>query len=180
MKSFLLNSGMLAITDPSNPDIKDALVLSAKKGEWNCFVETSEFIVSKITIQSEHIDETEYALAMAMLLGKSSLFDETETSVSSESMQIGFFDSIFYRNNESVEGLDRISNKIISEDEPWYSFCCDRSLSKEKWGVIPYGCVAMVCSDGNYKVTYFTNNSGIVVKVEIDLSKTIDQIDNNS
>ena len=180
METFRLNSGLLVVTDPSHLDVKNGIVFNSKKGLWNCFVESedrfSNKFINKLIIKSDSIDESEYALAMAMLIGKTDLFEQTDSTIKAESGQIGVFDTIYYRNNDSLEGCERISEKIVCEDDLWYSFCCDRSLSKNKWGVIPFGCLCSVAFDGFYKVSSFTNNSGVVVKVEIDFSQTVEQI----
>lgn len=173
MENFKLESGMIAVADPSQKDLTSSLVFLAKKGIWNCSVEYEETFngkaISKLIVSNKDIDESDAALAMSMLLGRESLFETTDGSINVNSSQIGVFDAVYFRLDENVRNCKRISDKVICEEEPWYSICCDRSLSPEKWGVIPNGCVSYVPFDGNYKFTTFVNNSGVVVKIELNL-----------
>ena len=69
-----------------------------------------------------------------------------------DSGQFGYFDHDEYRNDNIVQGVERVTpDDVICDDEPWYSICCDRTLSKDKWGEIPFGIVSSSgYGDGSY------------------------------
>jgi hypothetical protein len=64
------------------------------------------------------------------------------TDISVDSGQAGIFDEKYYKRDDVVIGLERVHDEIICEDDPWYSFNCDRTLTKKSAGVIPYGAVS--------------------------------------
>ena len=78
---------------------------------------------------------------------------EYRTDISVDSGQAGIYDEKYYKHNGVVIGLHRVHSETICDDDPWYSFNCDRTLSKKSAGVIPYGAVSSSgYGDGRYGV----------------------------
>jgi len=88
-----------------------------------------------------------------------------------DSGQIGFYDKNHYKDDNVVKNLKRKHNEIICENEPWYSFNCDRTLSKDRAGIIPFGCVSSSgYGDGVYSCWTLEKNDkviGIAVNFQI-------------
>lgn len=100
-----------------------------------------------------------------------------------DSGQFGFFDKQFYRDDNSVAGLKRESRQILCEDEPFYSFCCDRTMTYEQWGTLPYGVVSSSgYGDGSYDVFGLKNENGeyiafMAIFIDIDFEDDEDEYD---
>src|ERR1035437_7204309 len=95
----------------------------------------------------------------------SSSWIEAPFEVGVDSGQAGVFDAQHYRDDSVVMNAGRKAKEIICPEEPWYSICCDRTLSSQSAGIIPYGAV---CSsrygDGAYRCyTQKDNNNEIAV-----------------
>src|SRR5690606_25054488 len=80
-----------------------------------------------------------------------------------DSGQAGVFDFAVYKDDESAKGK---SNFI--EDEPWYSTCCDQTLSDQQAGVIEGGAVSSSgYGDGLYTAYYAIDANKEVVAIKI-------------
>ena len=94
-------------------------------------------------------------------------------NVAVDSGQAGVFDSANYQNDESIAHLtdaDRLyaEDKIRWPEEPWYSWCCDRTLGEAGAGIVPNGAVSSTAyGDGSYECT-LVKEDGLVVGVIID------------
>jgi hypothetical protein len=81
-----------------------------------------------------------------------------------DSGQFGYFDFDGYRKDETILGVERIAKDpqhIICADEPWYSMCCDRTLTGDNWGVLPLGVVSSTgYGDGSYPTYGIKNAEG--------------------
>lgn len=86
-----------------------------------------------------------------------------------DSGQAGIFDLAHFKDDDSVRGLTRESVQgTICEDEPFYSFCCDRTLSRIGAGTIPYGVISSSgYGDGGYEC-YTVTEHGEIVAIMID------------
>lgn len=177
MKSLKIKSGHIRFGDPVHQDNQFAIILSAKPGDWKCSVVAEEKfnnnVIVQITAEIED-DSDDYAKAMSMILGKTETLSKHEYIAKVESGVAGFFDNSTYMLDQIFQEVKRKSDVVVCEDQPFYSICCDRALSEEKWGEVPYGCVCSVPVEGFYKITAFSNNSGKVVKVVADFSETVD------
>jgi len=72
-----------------------------------------------------------------------SRWDRQEFEVGVDSGQEGIFDFTSFKKDELVKGLKRLyKNDPICPEDPWYSFCCDRTLAEMGAGVIPGGAVS--------------------------------------
>lgn len=187
-KTFDVTSGEVVIADPVHVPGKSSFHFfhpKAKIGRWVCTVDAEEkvmgVVINKMIAQYSR-EESElagiedpnelYHKAMAMLCGKAPDDLKVETStINAESGMAGIFDRKSYRNDKIVENVDRICEKIVCEDQPWYSICCDRVLSEDRWGVIPQGCVS-AAKDGVINLTASFNMFGEAERIEIDFTKT--------
>ena len=88
-----------------------------------------------------------------------------------DSGQVAIVDDKYFKDNEVVKNTHRIggdNNWPIAEDEPWYSICCDRTLSKDSAGLIPFGAVSSSgYGDGVYDC-YSLTKDGKIVAVYVD------------
>tara|TARA_Y100000310_G_C20561702_1_gene753399 strand:+ start:296 stop:850 length:555 start_codon:yes stop_codon:yes gene_type:complete len=87
-----------------------------------------------------------------------------------DSGQAGIFATNHFKDDSIVEGVERIYEEApICEDEPWYSICCDRTLSKQGAGIIPYGAVSSSgFGDGGHRCYTLKDHDGIVYAIKID------------
>jgi len=90
-------------------------------------------------------------------------------TVGVDSGQAGIYDLKFFKDDNVVKNVERLNpDNTICKDEPWYSINCDRTIGKEKAGVIPYGCVSSSgYGDGSYDCYTWTDKSGKIVVIEI-------------
>ena len=149
---FEVESGSLRISDPcydKNLDPMHATLLSkVANGSWK-----AEVI---------YTDEGSWGTRCAGLICQLASIPtvthkdtgwEYRTDISVDSGQAGIFDEKYYKRDDVVIGLERVHDEIICEDDPWYSFNCDRTLAKKSAGVIPYGAVSSSgYGDGRYGV----------------------------
>jgi len=189
MKTFDVYSGMIRISDPCfDAGAAKVLTLKAKKGRWVAEVEKEEKVAQDIikTLVA-YFDEKQtelagltdiggdYNKALSMMLGRQpEQITQQELVATIESGQIGIFDNKSFGDNKIAVNVARLSEKIICEDQPWYSICCDRVLSEDQWGSLPNGCVTSSTVDGDVAVSTHTNACGEVVKVEINFEKKVE------
>ena len=183
---FEVVSGKVRVTDPCY-DIDTwcaASVENVKNGKWNAYVRKtdqgewgercSELFVwhadyekdevfGKITYEAKGNDRVlEYKSG-----GMKSV--EISSEIGVDSGQAGVFDSKFYKDDKSIEGVERSGeSEIICEDEPWYSICCDKTLGEQGWGTIPYGAISRSgYGDGGYDAFKCLNSKREVVGIRI-------------
>jgi hypothetical protein len=160
MPIFNVKSGKIRISDPcyDKDDLLGGIIIPAKNGEW----------VASAEVKNTSWDERVISLT-AEFNGPFLRLHREEESISVDSGQAGIFDLNSYKNDSCVKDVERVHNQTICEDEPWYSICCDRTLSKFQWGVIPNGVVSSSgYGDGTYEVSYFVDKDGNAVRIEID------------
>jgi hypothetical protein len=91
-----------------------------------------------------------------------------DKGIAVDSGQAGIFDEKYYKNDEVVKGVERFYDQIICGDDLWYSICCDRTLSKNSYGVIPYGAVSSSgYGDGFYEAIAGYDIDNNVVSIEL-------------
>lgn len=197
MKTFDVYSGNIRISDPcytnsvafdAKNNIAKILTLKAKKGRWVAEVEKEERVVQDVvkTLVVYH-DQKQSEIAglvdmdgdfnktLAMMMGKDATqVTKIDQVVTIESGVVGIFDNKSYRDNKIASRTTRLSEKIVCEDEPWYSICCDRVLTEDQWGTIPNGCVSSSSVEGDVSITTYVNASSEVVKVEINFENKVE------
>ena len=84
--------------------------------------------------------------------------------VAVDSGQGGVFDSKYYKDDEVVKACNRkYKGDPINPEDKWYSICCDRTLSKDMAGVIPFGVVSSTgYGDGCYDASIKKDKNKIV------------------
>lgn len=165
---FEVVSGVVRVTDPCYDPTTwcSAEVKKVKNGKWNASVRKSneqmwgERCAELFVWHSDHKQE-EVFNGMKRV--------EIKEEIGVDSGQAGVFDAKFYKDDKSVKGVERIGNHApICADEPWYSICCDRTLSDQSWGTIPYGAVSSSgFGDGGYTGYKYLNSKGEVVGIKI-------------
>lgn len=161
MPVFKVNSGEIRISDPcyDKDDYMCGVVIPARSGEWVASAETENCGVwgeRVVNLVAEY---------NGFFVGG---LTPTTHQICVDSGQAGIFDFRSYKNDNSVKDVKRVHDEIICENEPWYSICCDRTLSKKQWGVIPNGVISSSgYGDGCYEVTCFVDKDGLAARVEI-------------
>ena len=154
MEHFKVSSGRIVISDPCYKDVEP---IQAINGKWLGEVELNHHNrIRKLTVQhSDYILNPKFDNVM-----------HTESAV--DSGQLGVFDSKSYRNDKLVVNLPRLCNQSICEDEPWYSICCDRTLSENNCGYVPEGFLSSSgYGDGFYQTKVFlVDNKAVAVEIE--------------
>ena len=137
-------SGRFVVSDPCyDAGTWCAGVLEGvKKGLWCAFVTYS--------------DEGKFGIRISELVAIYSALEKDVGMVAAsfvvgvDSGQAGVFDAEHYK----------------PKNKNWYYDCCDKTLSNEQAGIIPYGVASSSgCGDGTYKCTYGVDNNGEIVKV---------------
>jgi len=169
--SFDITSGEARISDPCYKvdEWCAGTIDKVKYGKWDAYVIKS--------------DEGEWGNRCAVLIAvhedytidaDDPNFETADIDVGVDSGQAGIFDLSFFKDDESVADTKRIASDAgrICEDEPWYSICCDRTLSEVGAGVIPFGCVSSSgYGDGSYECSVVRDTHSPeceVVAIKID------------
>ena len=158
--TFENESGVLRVSDPCyDKDVWCASTMNALNGTWKSKIVYQDGQVAAILCHHESLDDIE----------PDSHLWKFESTAGVDSGQCGVFDDKYFRCDSQVYGLTREHDKIICDDEPFYSFCCDRTLGEKQAGVLPYGAVSSSgYGDGSYKVVSVTNEDELVTAVLID------------
>lgn len=203
LKTFDVYSGQIRISDPcygknliriKDDKIPTIQVLKAKKGRWVASVVKDERVYNEIIThlvacydeslsKSAGIEDisSDFHKALSMMMAKDAdVFLTSQILATVESGVIGIFDDKSYRDDRTASRATRLSDKIVCEDEPWYSICCDRVLSEDQWGVVPNGCVASSSKEGEVSVSIQTNSYGEVVRVEVDFQAKVESSESES
>lgn len=153
--TFEVTSGKVYVTDPCcNEDIIQENVLEVANGTW----------IAKAIYDGGTCMEL-----VAFLEGydKATPRDVAPFEVDVDSGQAGIFDVASYKKDELV-------NEPIwfYPEDPWYSLCCQKTLSNDKAGIIPGGAVASSgYGDGSYKAFTYEKD-GKIVSIVIDFGDT--------
>ena len=161
--SFEVASRELIVTDPGywfGSWFMGALK-PVRAGRWNAgisMVDTGEWggYVSKLTIWHESAPEIgDLRKAKA------------DFKVGADSGQAGFFDAAHYRKRSSLDAAP--AETWSNGKDVWYDRCCEITLSRTQAGVLPYGAVTSSgFGDGSYYCYYFTNETGEILRAEIE------------
>lgn len=87
-------------------------------------------------------------------------------TVGVDSGQAGVFDATHYK-DDTLEEAQSLTEPLLP-DEPWYSLCCNRTLSEKEAGVIPFGAVSSSgYGDGVYNASAIFDAEGRALAVRI-------------
>jgi hypothetical protein len=142
---FQIESGRVFVSDPCyDLDTECAKIIeNVKNGNWGARIETVKVWgerVSKLMCFHESIGSP-----------RNLLFKIVSKDIGVDSGQAGVFDIGHFKRDSDTDGFVRESKDIICENEPWYSMCCDKTLSKNMAGIIPFGVVSSSgLGDGAY------------------------------
>jgi hypothetical protein len=160
MPKFNVESNKIRVSDPGyDKDIWCNFTTKAKNGEWKCY--------------ASHLDLDGWGHRIGSIIAEHNkpgkIYKIVTHTIGVDSGQAGIFDDKYYKDNDIIKNTKRIHNQSICEDEPWYSICCDRTLSKNQWGTIPYGVVSSSgLGDGCYETKVYLNKKNEAVKIEIN------------
>ena len=171
--SFRVVSGRLVVSDPCY-EIgagSQGFLEKVRKGEWVC----------RVTV-AQGGDFDKYIMELTAHRSRLPTFDdlgwtkETPFYVDVDSGQAGIFDMAHYRDDRIAETVQRLSDEEICPEEPWYSVCCDRTMSGELGaGIIPYGVVSSSgFGDGSYQCFTQRDSDGYVIGVKIVFIKDLE------
>jgi len=165
--NFEVKSGVMVCSDPcySLDTWCMGIVENVKNGTWLSSIETSDegdWGVRIATLEVRHNDFKDTNLKFV---------DELPFTGGVDSGQFGFFDKEFYRNDESAKDLPKYgfsSDFDKKSGDIWYRACCDLTLGKEQWGVLPNGVVSSSgYGDGSYGVFGEKNAEGEYVAFKV-------------
>jgi hypothetical protein len=176
-KEFEIKSGKIVLSDPCY-DLGtwcQGVIDKVKNGVWVSEIEESSDgrISMLLSYHKDNHASFEYVMEDGDLLN----FDGGVDS--------GHFDYDGYRDDESMKNVARIADKDqmrICEDEPFYSMCCDRTLSFDMWGVLPQGVVSSSgYGDGSYPTYGIKNDDGeYVAFLTIFIDPREDELDDDT
>jgi hypothetical protein len=150
IRKFKNTSGKMILSDPCYElGTWSQGEVDVKKGEWvtNCELDKRDDRVARLIAYSTEAWKNNPSILEELFASRSPL----PFIGGVDSGQFGYFDKVTYRDHNSVKDVKRVSEKVICEDEPFYSICCDRTLSEDGWGVIPGGVVSSSgWGDGEY------------------------------
>lgn len=164
--TFEVISGVMVCSDPcySIPTFCQGVIKNVKNGTWKAEVETSDEgdwgkRISRLRV--EHINAK-----------RTYITEQVDMDGGVDSGQFGFFDKDFYRNDEAAKDLKQYDFGRIVQDgeegEKWYRACCELTLAKESWGVMPNGAVSSSgFGDGYYPVFGEKDENGEWVAFEV-------------
>ncbi|KYH29044.1 hypothetical protein CLTEP_27390 [Clostridium tepidiprofundi DSM 19306] len=157
--TFENKSGKMVISDPIYElGTWCQGVLDVKKGKYNAFLIKSDegnwgIRCKEILVFHEEVRDIENIE-----------WDLTDINVGVDSGQAGFFDFKTYRKDKIIpEG-----STSFMPDEPWYSTCCDLTLSEEQAGVFESGLVSSSgYGDGSYSCFVAKNENNEIIALRI-------------
>ncbi len=163
LKEFSLEivSGNLVVCDPCyDLNTNCCAITKAVNGTWR--VSVSYVISMGKRVQSFTARHSSY--------GPKDIARSKTFKLPVDSGQLGIFDVSIYKNDNSIANCERLyKEELICEDEPWYSICCDRTLSENSCGEIPNGFVSSSgLGDGCYECEVFYNKEGLAFWLSVE------------
>jgi len=153
MKEFTIKSGSMILSDPcyERGIWCQGFVPKVKNGRWVAEVEFIGNRVSRLMAKHENAYDVRYSNDVEHN------GQELDFNGGVDSGQFGYFDSDEYENNESVKDIET-NLEGFDDCSKFYQVCCDKTLSKDSWGVLPGGVVSSTgYGDGSY-ITYGQKN----------------------
>jgi len=164
-KTFEVKSGVMVASDPcySIPTWCQGVINNVKNGTWVAEVETSD--------EGDWGQRIERLRVKHINAKRTYLTRQVDMDGGVDSGQFGFFDKDFYRNDEAANDLKKYEfspDYDKQEGDKWYRACCDLTLAKESWGVLPNGVVSSSgFGDGSYPVYGEQDENGEWVAFEV-------------
>ena len=167
-KTFEVTSGVMVCSDPcysiDPPTWCQGIINNVKNGTWVANVEKSDegdWGERIARLRVEHVNAK-----------RTYLTTQVDMDGGVDSGQFGFFDKDFYRNDEAAKDLKKYDcGRVVQENESgeeWYRACCDLTLAKESWGVLPNGVVSSSgFGDGSYPVFGEKDENGEWIAFEV-------------
>ena len=166
-KTFEVTSGVMVCSDPcysiDPPTWCQGIINNVKNGTWVANVEKSDegdWGERIARLRVEHINAK-----------RTYLTTQVDMDGGVDSGQFGFFDKDFYRNDEAAKDLKKYEfspDYDREEGDSWYRACCDLTLAKESWGVLPNGVVSSSgFGDGSYPVFGEKDENGEWIAFEV-------------
>ena len=133
---FQIESGKVIVSDPCyEVDFEiNETIENVKNGKWIAKIETKK-------VWGERVSKLMCCHESVYQFSRSLIFKVVSKDIGVDSGQAGIFDVEHFKKDSDVEDLPREYKEKICENEPWYSYCCDRTLSKMA-DVIPFGVVS--------------------------------------
>lgn len=163
--SFEVISGEVMVSDPCYEvgTWCQGKLENVLNGHWHATV-----LVSDEGSWGKRIAQLEVVHSGCTLRSLSSGWKQEAFEVGVDSGQAGVFDTKHYRDDKVVEGFARLSQEIICPETPWYSLCCDRTMTEAGAGTIPFGVVSSSgFGDGGYTCFTHRDADGDVVGIRI-------------
>ena len=137
---FEIVSGTVIISDPDFDESYGQVKLgNVRKGRWIAEVQKENDRIAKFGCRAIDSDNS---------VG----YYPTGGMVGVDSGQAGIFDIKSYRDNEVCAGIP-LDGEPLTDRGEFYNLCCDITLSKEMFGVVPGGAVSSTgYGDGNYEI----------------------------
>jgi hypothetical protein len=175
-KTFEVTSGVIVCSDPcyTIPTWCQGVVENVKKGTWIAEVEKTDSgswgdRIATLTIVNK--DSLDKDITLSNRVEEMYSTEPLNFGAGVDSGQFGFFDKDFYRNDESAKDLKKYGfgdDFETKSGDSWYRACCDLTLDKEQWGVLPNGAVSSSgFGDGSYDVFGIKNDEGEYVAFSV-------------
>ena len=161
---FAVVSGQIIISDPCY-ERKESLnyLASVRNGTWRAYTEHGSesriiqtLVVHHEKIKLENLSENNW---------------ERLTYVPIHSGKAGFFDYLFYRDNNNTKQKDDLT-KLDSPCKTWFAMCCDVTFNQEGSGiasVVPNGVVS--CSGNGLYNCFAQYKKEKMIALKIDFMK---------
>jgi hypothetical protein len=159
--SFMVESAYVLVSDPCYPYVagkKSSLQaeIEVRKGRW--------------VADATRIDLADWGARCVELLAEFEYHRSKEQGwklhpaiIGVDSGQAGIFDRKHFQDDSLVRKDHAWKSPPIDPEQPWYSLCCETTLSGEQAGVIPFGVVAASgLGDGAYELYTRADETGTI------------------
>jgi hypothetical protein len=165
--SFEVESDALIVSDPGHEaELAEGdhplsgLVPNPRRGTWN----------ARVTI----VDAGDWGPRVSELVAvhagsAGAAWQPSPHEIGVDSGQAGIFDRAHFGRDSDVPKDYRWGKEgMLVPEEPWYSLCCDKTLSETQAGTIPFGAVSSAgLGDGSYR-WFVRRDAGEAVAVRIE------------
>lgn len=166
---FQIESGRVFVSDPCyDLDTECAKIVdNVKNGTWIAEIETRTVFGERVSKLVCHHESVRFPNNL--------IFEVISKDIGVDSGQAGVFDVDHFKRDSDADDLIRECKDIICENEPWYSMCCDKTLSKIGAGIIPFGVVSSSgMGDGCY-VCEAAKQSDEIVAIQVNFLEEEEQ-----
>lgn len=167
-REFKVTSGVMVCSDPAYqiPTWCQGVINNVKNGVWEAGIETSDEGSWGERVSRLWVYNIEAVIKDPTIKTRIENYEGAELPFSAgvDSGQFGFFDKVFYRNDEAVKDLVKTNfgeNYDQVDGDSWYRSICNLTLAEESWGVLPFGAVSSSgFGDGAYLVKGIKDDAG--------------------